>query len=253
MEFHTLEHLRYRYRKPLTVPHAGRCMNNRGEADPLAREQDVEVPAGTSRLAGHLSVPAHCSGLVVFAHGSGSSRHSPRNRFVAGVLNAAGLGTLLIDLLSEDEELDRTRVFDIELLAGRLEAATAWLRAQPESEGLAVGYFGASTGAAAALWAAAQPTSEVAAVVSRGGRPDLAAPRLAEVRAPTLLIVGGADDVVLELNRQAQARLACQTDLAVVPGATHLFEEPGALEEVSQLAVDWFLRKLPLPGSHTQR
>jgi putative phosphoribosyl transferase len=199
----------------------------------------VEVVAGRVRLAGQLSVPEEPTGLVVFAHGSGSSRHSPRNRFVALVLNRAGLATLLFDLLTPDEELDRANVFDIELLARRLAEVTGWLRNQPTIGQLPVGYFGASTGAGAALWAAADPGADVAAVVSRGGRPDLAGSHLGEVRAPTLLIVGGRDRVVLELNRQAQARLRCENRLAVVPGATHLFEEPGTLAAASDLARDW--------------
>jgi dienelactone hydrolase len=178
---------------------------------------------------------------VAFAHGSGSSRHSPRNRVVAEGLNRAGLGTLLFDLLTEDEEHDRANVFDIQLLAGRLVGAAAWLREEPDVEGLAVGYFGASTGAAAALWAAADPSARPAAVVSRGGRPDLAGPRLPEVTAPTLLIVGGADLQVRDLNREAQNRMHCENRLAIVPGATHLFEEPGALEAVTDLACDWFI------------
>jgi putative phosphoribosyl transferase len=180
----------------------------------------------------------------VFAHGSGSSRHSPRNRFVASILNGAGLGTLLFDLLTTDEELDRAQVFDIPLLGDRLGLVTKWLEAQPEMTGLRIGLFGASTGAAAALWAAAEPSARVAAVVSRGGRPDLAFPVLAEVRAPTLLIVGGTDELVLDLNRQAQEQLRCESRLSVVPGATHLFEEPGALKEVAGLARDWFVRHL---------
>ncbi len=210
-------------------------------ADPPVRDEDVEVVAGQVRLAGHVTVPEQCSGLVVFAHGSGSSRHSPRNRYVAASLNAAGLGTLLFDLLTPEEEVQRSPVFDVELLAERLGAVTAWLVDQPEAEGRRVGYFGASTGAAAALWAAAAPGSTVAAVVSRGGRPDLAGPRLGDVRAPTLLIVGGDDDVVLQLNRHAQRQLTCENRVAVVAGATHLFEEPGALEEVADLARAWFV------------
>ncbi|MEV6737659.1 phosphoribosyltransferase family protein [Streptomyces sp. NPDC051104] len=203
-------------------------------------DREVEVAAGAVRLGGRLTVPEDPTGIVVFAHGSGSSRHSPRNRFVAEGLNRGGLGTLLFDLLTEEEERDRANVFDTELLARRLADTTGWLRTRPETEGLAVGYFGASTGAAAALWAAAEPGTHIAAVVSRGGRPDLAGPRLPEVTAPTLLVVGGADPVVLDLNRQAQARLRCENHLAVVPGATHLFEEPGALEAVTDLARDWF-------------
>ena len=207
--------------------------------DPPVQAGEVEVVAGTVRLAGQLTVPEEPTGLVVFAHGSGSSRHSPRNRFVAHVLNRAGLATLLFDLLTPAEELDRANVFDIELLARRLGDVTGWLRDQPTTGQLPVGYFGASTGAGAALWAAADPGADVAAVVSRGGRPDLAGPHLGEVRAPTLLIVGGHDQVVLELNRQAQARLRCENRLAVVPGATHLFEEPGTLAAAADLARDW--------------
>ncbi|MET7383435.1 phosphoribosyltransferase family protein [Streptomyces sp. NPDC005526] len=203
-------------------------------------DREVEITAGAVRVRGRLTVPAGATGVVVFAHGSGSSRHSPRNRFVASGLNRAGLGTLLFDLLTEAEERDRANVFDIDLLAERLVGATAWLREEPDVEGLAVGYFGASTGAAAALWAAAEPDARPAAVVSRGGRPDLAGPRLSAVTAPTLLIVGSADLTVLELNRQAQALLRCENRLAVVPGATHLFEEPGTLEAVTELARDWF-------------
>ena len=203
-------------------------------------DEEVEVTAGQARLAGHLTVPADARGLVVFVHGSGSSRHSPRNRYVAGVLQRAGLATLLFDLLTRGEELDRGNVFDIGLLSDRLAAVTAWVRDHRGCRGLPVGYFGASTGAAAALWAAADDP-QVAAVVSRGGRPDLAAPRLGEVRAPTLLVVGSRDTVVLELNRRAQARMQCESRLAVVPGATHLFEEPGTLEQAAALARDWFV------------
>ncbi|MFJ7902536.1 phosphoribosyltransferase family protein [Streptomyces sp. NPDC096198] len=201
---------------------------------------EVEVTAGPVRLGGLLTVPDDAPGIVVFAHGSGSSRHSPRNQFVASGLNRAGLGTLLFDLLTEEEEQDRANVFDTGLLAGRLTDATAWLRTRAGYEGRAVGYFGASTGAAAALWAAAEPDARIAAVVSRGGRPDLAGLRLPAVTAPTLLVVGGADPVVLDLNRQAQMRLRCEHHLAIVPGATHLFEEPGTLEVVTDLARDWF-------------
>ena len=210
-------------------------------ADPPARSEEVEPHAGAVRLAGYLAVPANSRGIVVFAHGSGSSRHSSRNRHVAGILNDAGLGTLLFDLLTPEEELHRANVFDIGLLAGRLAEVTGWLRAQPRAAQAAIGYFGASTGAAAALRAAAEPGAGIAAVVSRGGRPDLARPRLAAVTAPTLLIVGGHDEVVLDLNRRAQAELRCENDLAVVPGATHLFEEPGTLAAAAGLARDWFL------------
>jgi len=216
-------------------------------ADDPPQDQEVEVSDGSAGLAGYLTMPDQASGLVVFAHGSGSSRHSPRNRYVAAVLNQAGLGTLLFDLLTPEEETDRANVFDIGLLARRLTGVTGWLRAQPGTAGLPVGYFGASTGAAATLWAAAEPGAGIAAVVSRGGRPDLAGPRLGSVRAPTLLIVGGRDDVVLGLNRQAQAGLRCENHLAVVPGATHLFEEPGTLAAAAGLARDWFAGHLPAP------
>ncbi|MCF6468868.1 alpha/beta hydrolase [Nonomuraea sp. MG754425] len=191
-------------------------------------------------MPGDLIVPDAAIGMVVFAHGSGSGRHSPRNRYVAGVLNEAGLGTLLFDLLTPEEEADRSNVFDIPLLADRLLEHTARIRERPECAGLPIGYFGASTGAAAALWAAAEPDNAVAAVVSRGGRPDLAGDRLAAVRAPTLLIVGGRDPVVVGLNEEARERLRAESRITVVPGATHLFEEPGALEAVAGHARDWF-------------
>ena len=213
-------------------------------ADPPARSEEVEPQAGLVRLAGYLTVPEDALGIVVFAHGSGSSRHSPRNRHVASVLTGAGLGTLLFDLLTPEEELNRSNVFDIALLATRLAGVTSWLRAQPRAANAAIGYFGASTGAAAALWAAAEPGAGIAAVVSRGGRPDLALPRLAAVTAPTLLIVGGHDEVVLDLNRRAREELRCENDLAVVAGASHLFEEPGALDAAAGLARDWFVRHL---------
>ncbi len=206
-----------------------------------ARDEEVEIDAGGVRLPGHLTIPDNARGLVVFAHGSGSSRHSPRNRFVASVLERAGLGTLLFDLLTPAEELDRANVFDIELLAQRLVSATKWLASQPDAAGLPIGYFGASTGAGAALWAAAAPGVDVAAVVSRGGRPDLAGARLPSVTAPTLLIVGGADHVVLDLNHDAQRRLGGETRLTVIPGATHLFEEPGTLQAAAEAARDWFI------------
>jgi len=209
----------------------------------LLRAAGEEGPPAGAPRGGEVVIAAG-AGIVLFAHGSGSSRHSPRNRFVADVLADAGLGTLLFDLLTTEEERDRANVFDIGLLAARLGAATQWLRAQPGLAGARVGYFGASTGAAAALWAAAEPGGDVAAVVSRGGRPDLAMPRLAEVRAPTLLIVGALDDVVLGMNREAQAQLRCENRLAVVPGAGHLFEEPGTLDRVAALARAWFTRFL---------
>lgn len=220
-----------------------------GEAGGAAGgEAYIEIVGAT--LRGRLTVPDGAAGVVVFAHGSGSSRHSPRNRFVAAGLNRAGLGTLLFDLLTEEEEGDRANVFDTGLLAGRLTDTTDWLREQPGCEGLAVGYFGASTGAGAALWSAAEPDARIAAVVSRGGRPDLAGPRLPEVTAPTLLIVGGDDLQVIDLNRAAQSRLHCENRLAVVPGATHLFEETGALERVTELAGDWFTDHMT-PAAHT--
>jgi putative phosphoribosyl transferase len=201
----------------------------------------VEIPAGLAQLTGRLTVPQGARGLVVFAHGSGSSRHSPRNQYVARVLQDAGLATLLFDLLDPDEEADRENVFAIGLLAQRLEAAVSWLRARPECRSLPLGFFGASTGAAAALWAAAAPEADVAAVVSRGGRPDLAGSRLERVRAATLLVVGGADDVVLALNEAAARRLRCEHRLVVVPGATHLFEERGTLQAAAEAARDWFV------------
>jgi putative phosphoribosyl transferase len=211
----------------------------------VAREVAIEAAPGVV-LNGDLPVPsgAEARGVVAFAHGSGSSRLSPRNRQVAHALNEAGFATLLFDLLTGREEADRANVFDVALLAQRLVAATHWLRRQPETARLALGYFGASTGSAAALLAAAELQAGVRAVVSRGGRPDLAEPRLGEVLAPVLLIVGGADAAVLELNRQAQRRMGCENELAVVPGATHLFEEPGALDRVARLAIDWFTQHL---------
>jgi len=209
--------------------------------------REVLIPSKGTTLLGTLAVPAAPTGVVAFAHGSGSSRSSPRNRRVATGLNEAGLATLLLDLLTVDEERDRRNVFDVSLLATRLVAATSWLETEPELYGLPVGYFGASTGAAAALWAAAE-YPRAAAVVSRGGRPDLAAKRLHRVHAPTLLIVGGLDEVVLELNRSALELLSGHAELHVVPGATHLFEEPGALDEVTCLARDWFVRHLSEAG-----
>jgi dienelactone hydrolase len=207
-------------------------------------ERAVRVAAGPVTLDGDLSVPDGARGVVLFAHGSGSSRLSPRNRRVARLLNEAKLATLLVDLLTAGEEAIDQRTgrlrFDIALLAKRLIGATDWLTQHPDTRQLPVGYFGASTGAGAALVAAAERLAVVGAVVSRGGRPDLAGPALARVRAPTLLIVGGADFLVIELNRKALAQLRCEKRLVIVPGATHLFEEPGALDEVARLARDWF-------------
>ncbi|MBI3980093.1 MAG: dienelactone hydrolase family protein [Chloroflexi bacterium] len=207
---------------------------------PERDERDIEIPSGNVTLRGILGLPPQPEGVVLFAHGSGSGRFSPRNTMVARFLEDGGLATLLIDLLTEEEATDRRRVFDIELLARRLFDATTWLQQAPETQRLPIGYFGASTGAAAALVAAARASSAVRAVVSRGGRPDLAGPYLKRVQAPTLLIVGGRDEVVLELNRQALTQLPPPRELVVVPGATHLFEEPGALEQVAELARSWF-------------
>ncbi|MFH9614977.1 phosphoribosyltransferase family protein [Streptomyces pratensis] len=207
----------------------------------IAPSEEVEVDAGGVPLLGDLALPGDAGAVVVFAHGSGSSRHSPRNRAVASALNRAGLGTLLFDLLTPGEEVYRANVFDIGLLAGRLADTTSWLRRRLP---LPVGSFGASTGAAAALRAAAAADSGVGAVVSRGGRPDLAGADLSGVRAPTLLVVGGDDTTVIDLNRQAQAALRCENRLEIVPGASHLFEEPGALDQVADLAQDWFTAHL---------
>lgn len=207
------------------------------------RESDVLIRANGVTLPGTLAMTASAVGLVLFAHGTGSSRHSPRNRLVASELRHEGFATLLLDLLSEREADDRQQVFNIPLLADRLLAATRWAATDQHTRELPVGFFGASTGAAAALVAAAREP-DVRAVVSRGGRPDLAGAALAEVAAPTLLIVGGEDSQVLALNRTALAELRCQKDLAVIPGATHLFEEPGTLEAAARLASKWFLHYL---------
>jgi dienelactone hydrolase len=212
--------------------------------------QSVDVKVGLVVLEGDLAIPDHPRGVVLFAHGSGSGRQSPRNRFVARELQSAGLATLLIDLLTEQEEhaerYTRHLRFDIDLLARRLTRATDWLAAEAQTAELAVGYFGASTGGGAALVAAAERPDQIAAVVSRGGRPDLAGDALPRVLAPTLLVVGGSDQPVIEMNEWALARLGTAVKhLEIVPGATHLFEEPGALEEVARLATDWFMRYLP--------
>jgi len=212
-------------------------------------EEAVKIPP--AGLSGDLTIPAKAAGIVLFAHGSGSSRHSRRNRYVASVLQEGRLATLLLDLLTEtEEELDlqtRHLRFDIGLLAGRLREATDWLRHESATRRLPVGYFGASTGGGAALVAAAERPKVVGAVGSRGGRPDLAGPALRRVQAPTLLIVGGEDYEVIELNRQAIAEMRCEKELSIVPGATHLFEEPGTLEQVSKLALSWFRRYLVGP------
>ena len=212
-------------------------------ARPL-RDEEVQVNAGPVSVGGHLTIPLNPRGIVVFAHGGGSSRFSPRNIFVADVLNSVGFGTLLFDLLTPDEERNRANVFDIKLLARRLIDVTRWLATQPDTAALPIGFFGASTGAGAALRAAAHPDMSVGAVVSRSGRPDLASRWLSHVNAPTLLIVGGRDELVLELNRQAQTAIPAECKLAIVSGATHLFEEPGALEQVAALARDWFLNHI---------
>jgi putative phosphoribosyl transferase len=223
-------------------------LDRAGGAPRTSDDRPVQIHANGVTLAGDLVVPARASGLVVFAHGSGSSRKSPRNQQVAAALREGGLATLLFDLLTPEEEAEDAISgelrFDIGLLGARLVGATDWLRARPSTRDLAVGYFGASTGAAAALVAAATRRDVVRAIVSRGGRPDLAGPYLSRVEAPTLLIVGGLDRDVLALNRAAMAQLRAPARLAVVPGATHLFEEPGALEEVASLASDWFARRL---------
>jgi pimeloyl-ACP methyl ester carboxylesterase len=217
------------------------------------KDLEVEIASGDVLLKGELCVPMQAEGLVLFAHGSGSSRHSPRNQYVASELREAGLATLLFDLLTTKEEgLDtftRQFRFDIEFLARRLVDATRWIIAQPQAQGLRPGFFGASTGGAAALVAAARLSDgEVGAVVSRGGRPDLAGPLLAGVKCPTLLIVGGHDEMVVEFNTWAYDQLTCEKELLVIPGATHLFEEPGALEEVARRAATWFSRHLGGPG-----
>jgi len=224
-------------------------------AERKSEDRLIQVAAGSAILEGNLSIPEGAKGIVLFAHGSGSSRFSPRNRFVAQVLGEGGLATLLIDLLTlEEEQLERwTRHlrFHIDLLAGRLVGVTDWLLQQPDTQPLKIGYFGSSTGAAAALIAATERPAAVHAIVSRGGRPDLAAPFLPRVKAPTLLIVGGNDLPVIGLNQQALAQLRVEATLEVVPGAGHLFEEPGALEEVARLAGQWFQHHLT-PG-HEKR
>ena len=205
---------------------------------------ELQIPTGRAVLSGNLTIPENAKALVLFAHGSGSSRHSPRNQFVARTLNRAGLGTLLFDLLTPEEEArdsyTREHRFNISLLAERLVHAMKWSRQQDEMRDLRIGYFGSSTGGAAALVGAADLPQDVGAVVSRGGRPDLAGDALPKVQAPTLLIVGGNDDIVIELNEMARDQMRCEVKLEIIPGATHLFEEPGALEQVAKLASDWF-------------
>lgn len=222
-------------------------------ARPLQHVRAVSIPAESVMLAGDLAIPAGANGIVLFAHGSGSSHTSPRNRFVAEYLQNSGMATLLFDLMTPDEEeldlMTGALRFDVDFLSRRLLSATAWVQKQKETAALPIGYFGASTGAAAALVAASRWQTNVRTVVSRGGRPDLAGETLAQVRAPTLLIVGGDDIEVIELNRQAAQQLAAHHELAIVPGATHLFEEPGTLEEVARLAARWFSRYLHRPSS----
>lgn len=208
------------------------------------REQLVHIPIDSKKLEGSLVIPKDAKGLVLFAHGSGSSRLSPRNNFIGEVLRKGGVGTLLFDLLTEGEDATYETRFDIDLLTDRLLRATDWVKEQEETKNLTIGYFGASTGSAAALKAAAFLGSEVRAVVSRGGRPDLADPELERVSSPTLLIVGGEDHQVIELNQRALGNLRCERKLEIIPGATHLFEEPGTLEDVARLATDWFRRYL---------
>ena len=209
---------------------------------------EVHIHAGRAVLPGDLDIPENANALVLFAHGSGSSRHSPRNQFVARTLNDVGLATLLFDLLTQEEEAIDTQTrelrFNIHLLAERLVHATKWAKQQEETSDLGIAYFGSSTGGAAALVAAVDLSQDIGAVVSRGGRPDLAGEALPKVKAPTLLIVGGNDDIVIELNEQARDRMRCEVKLEIVPGATHLFEEAGALEQVAKLANDWFLLHL---------
>ena len=214
----------------------------------LELDQAVKIRSGRVQLDGELKVPQGATGIVLFVHGSGSSRHSRRNQYVARVIRETGVGTLLFDLLTKEEEAIDAYTgelrFNIEFLAKRLADATGWITSQSSTQHLRIGYFGASTGAAAALMAAVELSNIVAAVVSRGGRPDLARNALSKVKAPTLLIVGGYDDVVIELNENAFAKLTCEKELKIVPGATHLFEEPGTLEQVAQLASAWFKKKL---------
>ncbi len=218
---------------------------------------EVQIQAGPATLAGNLSIPENATAIVLFAHGSGSSRHSPRNQFVARTLNNAGLATLLFDLLTPEEEVIDARTaelrFNIKLLAERLVHATNWAKQQQQTRDLRIGYFGSSTGGGAALVAAAEGPQAVGAVVSRGGRPDLAGEALPKVQVPTLLIVGGDDDIVIELNEQARDRMRCEVKLEIIPGATHLFEEPGALERVAQLASDWFCSTPPGALARTDR
>jgi dienelactone hydrolase len=210
-----------------------------------AFDQIVHIPADNLHIEGWLALPENARGIVLFAHGSGSSRHSPRNNYVARILHSGGMGTLLMDLLTTEEDMDYQARFDITLLTRRLLAATHWLQTQQQLKHLPIGYFGASTGAAAALQAAAAPGNKISAVVSRGGRPDMAgADDLSRVSSPTLLLIGGLDDIVIELNQEAYRHMHCIKHISIIPGATHLFEEPGTLETVASLANDWFKQHL---------
>ena len=228
---------------PAVVPGGGKGRPAH-TGDPPAFDQAVVVDADGVRLAGRLTVPEQALGAILFAHAGGSSRFSPRDRYLAAILNDAGLATALFDLLTPAEEADRAKLFAIEELAARLGGLTRWLCGEPAVQPSRIGYFGASTGAAAALWAAAEPGAGVMAVVSRAGRPDLAADRLPDVRAPTLLIVGGNHSALLDLNRRAQQHLRCENRLVTVPGAAHLLAQPGALRSVAELAREWFLAHL---------
>ena len=240
----------YRDFGQVTDDEATRCLDL-GRALALSVDENVLIDIGV-QLSGRLVVPEHVKAFVIFVHGSGSSRHSPRNRKVADVLNDAGIATLLFDLLTIEEERSRSNVFDIEMLSERLDKVTKWVRERNHLGKLSLGYFGASTGAAAALWSAANSQLGIATVVSRGGRPDLAWARLGDVRCPTLFIVGSEDDEVVTLNRRTMGAMNCYTHLSLVPGATHLFEEPGALDNVAELARDWFLKHLLSQGSEVQ-
>jgi putative phosphoribosyl transferase len=220
------------------IPRKGASMKNK------IYESEVTIKLADISLEGSLGLPQEAKGVVLFSHGSGSSRHSPRNNFVANLLRQSGIGTLLFDLLTEEEDIEYRTRFNIPLLTERLIGATHWLIKQQKTKHFSIGYFGASTGAAAALEAAAKLPAEVSAVVSRGGRPDLAMDYLPSVEAPSLLIVGGLDDQVIDLNRSAYNQLICKKELVIVPGATHLFEEPGTLEQVAELATQWFNRYL---------
>ncbi len=215
-----------------------------GSMSTLSVDRTEKIPAGLTQLEGILQIPRTPQGIVLFAHGSGSGRYSERNKFVAKVLRTSKIGTLLFDLLTEDEAQDRRKVFDIDLLAQRLLYATEYVRTVFDTRRLGIGYFGASTGAAAALQASVMTDAIIHAIVSRGGRSDMVIPILSRVRAPTLIVVGGADDAVIKLNKEAYSRMTCEKQFKIIPGATHLFEEPGKLEEVARIAAEWFISHL---------